>query len=278
MNERELKYFANKLSILSFNMLANSLANNFPLVESKYLTWEHRKPMILSIIQERFPDIIVLQECDKFEEISNHLKNNYDGLFAQKQGEHLDGVAIFVRKTIKIIKSYKLNFTNGSQVACIAQLAIDNKHFIVAGIHLKSSEFEEKKLLSSNDFNLYEWKFQTIRMAQIMELNKELYSYNLPFIVAGDFNEEPGKPAIQYMDSIATSAYKNQPDHYTTYKKRTDTIKCQIIDHIYASYEFKLNAILPVLKLNHLSNSNNNFLPNANYPSDHVWIYAEYFF
>jgi endonuclease/exonuclease/phosphatase (EEP) superfamily protein YafD len=253
-------------------MLADSLADSFPNLEPQYLTWQHRKPLILSIIQERFPDIIVLQECDKFDEINEALKANYQGMFAQKQKEHLDGVAIFVRKSIKIIRSYKLKFSNGSQVACVAHLSLDNKHFVLAGVHLKSSEFENKKTLSNEEVKVH-----------VMDLYKDLDRLKMPFIVSGDFNEEPGKSATSFMDSVATSAYAGMPHHYTTYKKRTEMIKYQAIDHIYASKDFKLYSVLPVQKIEDPHHTNPSatkieFLPNANYPSDHVYLYAEYIF
>jgi len=280
-NDRELVFFSSKLSIMTFNMLADSLADSFPNVESKFLTWEHRKLLVLSIIRERMPDIIVLEECDKFDEINEDLKSNYNGMFAQKQGNHADGVAIFVSKRIKIIQSYRLKFNNGSQVACMAHLSLDNKHFAVAGVHLKSSEFEDRKLLSEVDVQSHDTKFEAIRLAQMIVVYKELVKLDLPFIIAGDFNEEPNKASTTYLDAMATSAYGKVPYHYTTYKKRTDTIKYQTIDHIYASKEFKIYSLLPSPIISdpyHLDPAvpKSEFLPNVKYPSDHVYLYAEY--
>jgi len=274
-NDRELVFCSSKFSIMSFNMLADSLDDSFPNVDPKFLTWEHRKPLILSIIQDRHPDIIVLQECDKFDEINEFLKANYNGMFSQKQKEHTDGVAIFVRKNIKIIWTHTFNFSNRSQVACVAQLSIDNKPFVLAGVHLKSSEFENKKTLSGNELKAHDEKFQEIRANQVVELFIHLDRLKMPFMVSGDFNEEPGKPATLLMDKIAISAYAGIPHHYTTYKKRTEMIKHQTIDYIYATKEFKLHSVLPVPKI---EDGESDFLPNANYPSDHVYLYAEYIF
>lgn len=280
-NDRELIFLSSKMSIITFNMLADSLADSFPNVEPKFLTWSHRKPLIMSIISERLPDIIVLQECDKFDEINEELKANYNGLFAQKQGKHVDGVAIFVSKRIKIIQSYELKFNNGSQVACVAHLSLDNKHFALAGIHLKSSEFEDCKLLSESDFQAHKSKFEAIRLAQTVFVHKNLIKLDLPFIIVGDFNEEPDKASTTYLDAMAISAYGKVSHHYTTYKKRTDTIKYQTIDHIYASKEFKIYSLLPspiILDPYHLDPtvSKSEFLPNSKYPSDHMYLYVEY--
>lgn len=274
---RELIHLSSKLSVLSFNMLADSLANSFPNVDSKYLDWKHRKNLIIQCATERFPDIIVLQECDKFVEIYQVLSHNYNGMFAQKQNHHIDGIAIFIRKHIQIIRSYKLKYSNGSQVACIAHLSLDGKHFMLAGTHLKSSEFEDRKLLTDDEVKNHDIKFQNIRLVQIMDLYKDLERSKLPFIIAGDFNEEPNRLATSFMDNVAVNAYDSRKYHYTTYKKRTDTIKYQVIDHIYASKDFKIYSILPVPVIENPYNQNNNtFLPNAQYPSDHVYLYVEY--
>jgi endonuclease/exonuclease/phosphatase family metal-dependent hydrolase len=42
---------------------------------------------------------------------------------------------------------------------------------------------------------------------------KELVKLDLPFIIAGDFNEEPNKASTTYLDAMATSAYDKVPYH-----------------------------------------------------------------
>jgi mRNA deadenylase 3'-5' endonuclease subunit Ccr4 len=48
---RITKIHNHPLSITTFNMLADSLANSFPNTDSKFLKWDHRKPRILEILK-----------------------------------------------------------------------------------------------------------------------------------------------------------------------------------------------------------------------------------
>lgn len=267
-HDRELLHISSKLTVMSFNILADSLAHSFPNVDGKYLDWEYRKPEIIRLIRERFPDIIVLQECDKFEELQEEFKYNYHAYFMCKQNDHSDGIAIFVRNHMQVNNVHKHSFDNSSQVALIIEISLYNKKFMLAGIHLKSSEFD-----SSQDKKQIH-QFEKIRLCQVIDLCQKLGTYKLPYIVAGDFNEEINKPATNYMGLLAKNAYADQQHHYTTYKKRTDQVICHAIDHIYATDLFKLTAILPVQKIT----ENSEFLPNSKYPSDHLYIYADYQF
>lgn len=52
-------------TLLQFNTLANSLSDAFPYVDSKYLTWEHRKQLLVREILQHRPDVITLEEVDK---------------------------------------------------------------------------------------------------------------------------------------------------------------------------------------------------------------------
>lgn len=116
-------------------------------------------------ITERASDIIVLQKCDKFDEINLSLQNNYNGL-----NGYLPNTAVFIRKNIRVICSYKFNSSH------IMHLSIYNERFILAIVHL----------------------------TKIMDLYKELEHSKLPFIVTGEFNEE----STVFMDKISFSAYK----------------------------------------------------------------------
>ena len=67
------------LKLSSWNILADSLSKNEFLSHTEdELVWSIRGPKIINIIQNMLNEsnIVVLQECDKFDEIKEHFPNN----------------------------------------------------------------------------------------------------------------------------------------------------------------------------------------------------------
>lgn len=258
--------------VKQFNMLADSLVSGgFSNVESKHLEWKHRKPLIISILKDGHPDIICIEECDKFDELYEELMDEYRGNFVKKYGDdHKDGVATFIKKTkIEIEETVPLRLNTGrndSQVALIHRLCINKFKFILVATHLKSNEFENKNETDKS-------KFEKIREDQVRVIC-DWVSKSYPLILCGDLNEEPGKPALNYLfksNLELKSAYADVKDRYTTYKKRKDAVKCIEEDYILYSRDFKVVEILELPP-------KTDFLPNKKYPSDHVYLMAKFCF
>ena len=83
------------VTVLQFNALADSLslAGGFSRAPPECLTWEARRQPLLEEIVRHDPDIVCLQEIDKFQEwFEPQLKQHgYTGIFKQKGGESKDG-------------------------------------------------------------------------------------------------------------------------------------------------------------------------------------------
>jgi mRNA deadenylase 3'-5' endonuclease subunit Ccr4 len=80
-------------------MLADDLAKGFTACPEVYLTWEHREPLIHKEILRHDPDIICIEECDKYYSsllpiLSQH---GYAGIFKVMGTWHKDGSALFYR-------------------------------------------------------------------------------------------------------------------------------------------------------------------------------------
>ncbi len=278
-------------------MLGDSLSGGFKNTDAKDVEWKHRKPLILNILKQNNPDIICVQECDKFDELFEELKQEYYGNFVKKitktgwkrkdgADDHKDGVAIFIKRSkIKIEETKPIRLNTGrddSQVALIHLLSVNEFKFLLVSTHLKSSEFESQT--KENKFEFESW-----RSDQVRELGSELrhqfgafkpftHEYEssenplLPMLVVGDMNAERDEVCMQYLyDFGLASAYAGIPkaDCYTTYKKRNEKVKCMEEDYIlYSKNHFKVVEILGLPP-------KTEFLPNETYPSDHLWLTAK---
>ncbi len=65
---------------------------------NELLSWEYREPLIVEHILEINPDVICLEEVDKFENLMQKLSHVYEGAFVLKP-EGFMGCAIFWNKT-----------------------------------------------------------------------------------------------------------------------------------------------------------------------------------
>ncbi len=128
------------LKLSSWNILADSLSKNEFLSHTEdELVWSIRGPKIINIIQNMLNEsnIVVLQECDKFDEIKEHFLNNI--LLVGKN------IAILWRNVQFISfdgKSCLFSFEYGSSNECCLSNEFNNiqKMFNIYPLHLKSGE------------------------------------------------------------------------------------------------------------------------------------------
>ena len=85
------------IKVMTWNILADKLADSFDRVPKEYLTWEHRFPLMVEHIQTQAPHIVCLQEVDRFDDIMAAL-TDYDGKCVMKEGGVIMGVAILWKK------------------------------------------------------------------------------------------------------------------------------------------------------------------------------------
>lgn len=292
-NQRQMLPQQRTITIFQWNMLADSLSDGFKNTDAKNTTWEHRKPLIIKILKECNSDIICLQECDKFDDLFAVMVQEYRCNFVKKHGDDKkDGVAVFVRRDkFKIEDTVPVRLGDKmSQVALIHQLSVDGFRFLLVATHLKSSEFEnpgldekvfgkyhpsDKQLQTKEEAEKAERLrmevFAKLRETQVKRIHREFGNLPvLPIVFVGDLNEERDGLALQYLyESGLESAYQNIKDCYTTYKKRDKKIKCIEEDYIlFSKRHFKVVEILELPP-------KTEFLPNANYPSDHVFLMAK---
>lgn len=269
------------MKILHWNILADGLAfDTFANVENKDLVWEKRLPMIVKIIQEYDPDIFDLVEVDHFEDLQNAFPTHY-GFFRSKNisntnvksgfsdGSNLaqipalgfgDGSALFVRKNkyeVQSIQTYQLA-PNSSQIFVLAKIVglhevhdyVQKVPFYYGVCHLKAkSEFSDTR---------------GEQVKAILGLN----TLNLPYIIGGDFNDEPNSPCMNLMKEHFSVSH---PPDFTTWKSRNDNVVKRVIDY-YCFKNFDTKNIFTTIPKNICIDK---IVPNCNFPSDHFPICAE---
>ncbi len=85
------------LTILHWNSLADQLAMDFPSCPQEFLAWTHREPMIINELMQHNPDVICMEEIDKYESVflPYFSQRGYVGIYKKKPGWHHDGSAVF---------------------------------------------------------------------------------------------------------------------------------------------------------------------------------------
>ncbi|KAK9711103.1 RNA exonuclease ngl2 [Basidiobolus ranarum] len=244
-----------KFTILTYNVLAQCLIKRtlFPYATKKALRWGHRKTNILNEILSLSPDIVCLQELDKYEEFFGpELKNaGYDGRYHQKEGNsEKDGCAILWKKDkFSHVNHYKILYdrdeiTSGdesySQINTQAQGSVENAEQQAANdipvvrpetllrtrniglvVALKANSEEKGEYgLTITSSHLY-WRpyADSIRMRQALHLKKVVHKfnaqYNFPVLLCGDFNFQPNSaPYLTVTGQPLSSELKLRLDPY----------------------------------------------------------------
>jgi len=276
-------------TIAQFNVLADYLSDAFPHTDPKVLTWGYRKQLLIDEILQHKSDIVCLEECDHFEDhFKPHLESvGYGSLFKKKIDKKAkDGCAFFWNtKKFELLdhQLFEMGAPN-SQVAIIAKLRLlpqtpqqKSLELCVAMVHMKAKV-----------------GFEDMRLAQGAKLLSAVQSFvninSVPVIIVGDFNDVPQNPvhllfstgkAVSSTGQLYSSEYKLQNAYdrydetgippYTTYKKREVEV-VRTIDYIWHSNQLAVTKCLEIPLIEKLVDR----LPCALYPSDHLFIAAEF--
>lgn len=241
-------------TVMSFNVLAESHANAFcKVVNPEYLTPEYRTPRILAEIERFSPDVICLQEVERFEVFNEALvKLGYkNGLFRMKR-DSSDGCALFYKSSFQLCTAHMFTYADSSQPCIIAKLTRYDKELIVCNTHLKAKSGNEE-----------------IREAQMIEMLSKVFVRKEPgdeVIIAGDFNDVPGSGAY---NRLLEQGYHDTGFYpYTTCKEREGRVE-RISDYLFHS-----SWLSPVAHVDVPREARP--LPSAEYPSDHLAVIVRF--
>lgn len=260
------------------------LETSFIKTPIECLQWSYRLPLILQEIASCDPDIICLEEVDRFNDL---VIDGYDKIFMPKVNSPCtnfqpnngpDGSAI-------LFKTSKVNLLDRrdvvlqdesnkptSQVGLLAKFSIvqDGGMICVGVVHLKAKS-----------------GFEKLRHAQGLSLFRSLQEFvpspkECSFVICGDFNAVPSEDVCTVFRSLEGGVIQSAYARYTGSDPEFTTVKCRAagLSKYTGDYIFYNSDKLLVTQLYDLMTEQDigtdTGLPNRNYPSDHMALCASF--
>eukprot|EP00250_Pteridium_aquilinum_P016851 c23325_g1_i1 orf=89-1543(+) len=205
---------ADKFVVVSFNILGVDNANKhwrelYWHIPSFIMEWNYRKRRILLELGLWSPDIICLQEVDRFEDLQNDLvQQGYEGVHKGRTGGSTDGCAIFWRtQKFDLLQMESIEYQDSNLRHNVAQLCVlQTRH----GEQIRGKGKRSKGMVADNRVVvcnihvLFNPNRGEIKLGQVRQLLEKAYSLShewggIPVIVAGDFNSVPQSPLYQFL-------------------------------------------------------------------------------
>jgi mRNA deadenylase 3'-5' endonuclease subunit Ccr4 len=187
--------------LMSWNVLADGLAQQQFTDRRDVLDWPSRRQLLLEEVDRVRPDVLGLSEVNHFSEWRAALASRgYHGTWVPKPkspclryGAPADGCALFVSGRFDTLENLSFTFHQCNQV-CVALRLRDRVlqlDCVVAVVHFKcgGTECDEARLA------------QVKELARRAEDWQKSVRYKLPIILAGDFNEPPGSNVSQQLEA-----------------------------------------------------------------------------
>ncbi|CAG9327040.1 unnamed protein product [Blepharisma stoltei] len=244
-------------TVMTWNTLSDQLSGFFPLVADEYLAWNHRSQRILHELDSIGADLYCLSEIDHYDDFIVPWMNEkgFAGIYQKKRGWHRDGICLLYNKKFSVSSQEAWYFPNSNQFALVVKLNFASIEFIVVATHLKSMhECEEER---------------AIQMEYLLQ-KLDLCAGNLPLIMCGDFNTEPGSKTYNILSEHRLSfksVYNKEGIEpiFTTFKFR-DEFERKTVDYIW----IKGFDVACVLSMPSEETIGEKGLPSQIYPSDHL--------
>ena len=245
----------------------------------QYLQWPHRLPLILKEMNNCKPDVICLQEVDRFNDITIE---GYDAIFLPKTSSPCcqfspnngpDGCAmLYNTSTVNLLTRKDLALHNehgqpSSQVALLARFSFHGDHHVCIGTtHLKAKSGFEKQRCAQG--------------MEVLKFMKEFSNNSDPFVICGDFNAVPTESVHEEYSATqspslksAYSEHSGEDPSFTTMKYREAGLSKYTGDYIwYDSDQLRVGALYNLLTESAIGDGG---LPSQYYPSDHMSLCAE---
>ncbi|KAK7358299.1 hypothetical protein VNO77_00226 [Canavalia gladiata] len=190
-----------RFTVASYNILgdrnASQHADLYVNVPSRYIKWDRRKRVICNELFGWDPDIICLQEVDKYVELSDILvKAGYAGSYKRRTGDSVDGCAMFWKTDkFRLLEGESIQFKDIGLRDNVAQLLV-----------FEMCECDSRRLLVGNIHVLYNPNRGEVKLGQIRFLSSRAQILsekwgNTPVVLAGDFNSTPQSGIYKFLSS-----------------------------------------------------------------------------
>ena len=192
------------LSVMSYNILADRYAKThanelYSSVPKACMRWNTRANMMAKEISCWSPDIVCLQEVDRFKHLQNLLRpQGYRGTYLQRTAGRPDGLAIFWKHdSISLVHQEDVSFASYDLRDNVAQICV----FKLKSHHHK----EDPMVVVSNIHVLFNPKRGDIKLGQVRILLDRVHNVlhkfhtDWPGILCGDFNSSPSSALHRFI-------------------------------------------------------------------------------
>lgn len=291
----------------SFNRVdsAKTLYGGFTTIPNPeiVLDFDLRQWRLMEVLLEDDFDILTIEEIDRFYGFFEPLMKimGYEGIFIPKpcspcvqSGWYSDGCALFWKKDkLELLHADNETYTVGNQVYIIATMrhTATDRILIVAMTHLKAGKHISNELLRRS---------QVEELLSVLEAKAESLGKGeneIPVILAGDFNSDPGEEKSCIRDIISKdSIYRMRSSYdldnvecgdsslsnsksamFTTWKTRGESTVKRTIDYIFhnggIAKGFNCSHTLRIPDEKDIEETR---LPGFKYPSDHIAVGAKF--
>lgn len=184
--------------MMSYNVLADGLVKEhkrelYPGMPDALLDWNARLVKIVAEVEHLRPDVLTLQEVDRFEDFKRHLRRlGYEGCFLSRSGNKKDGCATFwSMKRARVLQKQFLKFRKKGLKDNVAILMV---------IELES----KVKLVVGNIHVLFNPSRGDIKLGQLVSLFHSLEklkknNHASGIVIGGDFNLGPSSALYDFI-------------------------------------------------------------------------------
>lgn len=286
----EISKIEKTFSIMQFNTLAKNLCDkkSFPFIKEEFLDWNYRLKLFKTLFNSEKHDLYCFEEVDSIEDFVDILGKDYSYVYYKKDSGAPGGQALFYNnERYKILFEEKVNLPKdeslekGSQLMLLAVLndKLNNKNFIVSVVHLKAKQNEEMEKIRKTQMEFI------LNYYSNDSLLVKIKDYKISgVILLGDFNSQPEEvPKFLLEKKLNLDFVSNFKSAFSfdikfTSVKSRDKFYNYLIDYIFYSEGLVLKNSYRAFNNEDVDKFKPNGLPNEEFPSDHLYLVAEFNF
>lgn len=190
-----------RFTVVTYNILGDKNASKhkdlYLNVPSSYMKWSRRNRLIYDELTGWDPDIICLQEVDKYFDLSISMeKAGYLGSYKRRTGDMVDGCAMFWKSDkFRLIDTENVEFKQFGLRDNVAQLSV-----------FEMCRDESLRIVVGNIHVLFRPSRGEIKIGQIRLLSSKAHALskkwgNIPVVLAGDYNSTPQSEIYKFISS-----------------------------------------------------------------------------
>ncbi|AQL02959.1 Carbon catabolite repressor protein 4 homolog 3 [Zea mays] len=291
-------------TIMSYNILADYNARNHPdlYLDAPWdaMRWDSRRRLIIREIRHWDPDVVCLQEVDRFQDIAAGMKSRgYEGIFQRRTGDTRDGCAIFWKsKQLHLVEEDSIDFSEfnlRNNVAQICVFELNGTHkFVLGNIHVlfnpkrgdvKLGQSAIYKFLSTMKLNI-----SLHDRRHLSGLDSTEFGYELCSLLKYQWTDEEVRNATGYSNVMVAEHPLKLSSSYAMLKGNSNNRGLHgeplatsyhrkflgTVDYLWHTHGIECSRVLDTLPISVLKRTRG--LPTREIGSDHLPIVAEFAF